>query len=466
MRGIAVACPYEGASYVAVSFSVGLDEPIAAATAFGRKSRQSRFTAHASTIAHLAEHVVATLTCATEPDQETAIGILRATGISHNASTSAWETCFHAAGTTHDLELTWIPMLFAAIHAPNISLECVETERSAALDEMYAVRAACSVTDGKLDAHIASVEAAGSWQTRVDDDIAFLEGESARRIADTIGAFIAEFYCSARMHITVASEDADTLLRAARRSAAPTQVRSVLPRSVYPWTNWQPGSVSVIPGSAGDTTRVRFYASVNVSSDPMSVLASACAAWCVSETLFVQLRVRSNAVYSVHAALDLRAVTNEERDGEHDAAIVVATVCTHDKAPLVARAIRDALFSISPELVRDWARARALRIQLEPRDPVSIGERAREVSVAATNDPVARADRLALVESVTHADVAAAVSRTRYRVYASSSDAPTVGSLRRAIERALVSAHTTSTSKSRKAKKEKSRPKRPKNESR
>jgi hypothetical protein len=208
----------------------------------------------------------------------------------------------------------------------------------------------------------------------------------------------------------------------------------VLPRAVYKWTNWDPGSVSVIEGSAGDTTRVRFCASVNVSSDPVSVLAASCAAWCVAQTLFVELRVRSNAVYSVHAALDLRAVTNEERDGDHDAAIVVSTVCTHDKAPLVVRCIRDA-FEVTPELVADWARSRAVRVGLEPRDPVTLGERAREVSVAATHDAVTRADRLALIESVTHADVVRATS-AEYRVYASTSDAPP-RALQRAIERAL-----------------------------
>jgi hypothetical protein len=438
MRGIAVSCPCDDSSYVAVSFSVGLDE-----------------RASASTIAHLAEHVVATLTCAASPEQETALGILRSTGISNNASTSAYETCFFAAGTTDDLERTWIPMLGAAIASPNLGARCVETERSAALDEMYAVRASCAVTDGKLDTYVASVEAPGSWQTRVDDDIAYLERESTERVAAAIGAFIAEYYCSARMHVTVASADADRLLSAVRRfvlprpsglreprpsglgaglRADPEDRGAVLPRAVYKWTNWDPGSVSVIEGSAGDTTRVRFCASVNVSSDPVSVLAASCAAWCVAQTLFVELRVRSNAVYSVHAALDLRAVTNEERDGDHDAAIVVSTVCTHDKAPLVVRCIRDA-FDVTPELVADWARSRAVRVGLEPRDPVTLGERAREVSVAATHDAVTRADRLALIESVTHADVVRATS-TEYRVYASTSDAPP-RALQRAIERAL-----------------------------
>jgi predicted Zn-dependent peptidase len=425
MRGIAVSCPCDDSSYVAVSFSVGLDEP----------NRVS-----ASTIAHLAEHVVATLTCAASPEQETALGILRSTGISHNASTSAYETCFFAAGTTDDLERTWIPMLGAAIASPNLGARCVETERSAALDEMYAVRASCAVTDGKLDTYVASVEAPGSWQTRVDDDIAYLERESTERVAAAIGAFIAEYYCSARMHVTVASADADRLLSAVRRFVLPRPSghredrKPVLPRAVYKWTNWDPGSVSVIEGSAGDTTRVRFCASVNVSSDPVSVLAASCAAWCVAQTLFVELRVRSNAVYSVHAALDLRAVTNEERDGDHDAAIVVSTVCTHDKAPLVMRCIRDA-FDVTPELVADWARSRAVRVGLEPRDPVTLGERAREVSVAATHDAVTRADRLALIESVTHADVVRATS-AEYRVYASTSDAPP-RALQRAIERAL-----------------------------
>jgi hypothetical protein len=265
----------------------------------------------------LAEHVVATLTCAASPEQETALGILRSTGISHNASTSAYETCFFAAGTTDDLERTWIPMLGAAIASPNLGARCVETERSAALDEMYAVRASCAVTDGKLDTYVASVEAPGSWQTRVDDDIAYLERESTERVAAAIGAFIAEYYCSARMHVTVASADADRLLNAVRRFVLPRPSglgaglredrKPVLPRAVYKWTNWEPGSVSVIEGSAGDTTRVRFCASVNVSSDPVSVLAASCAAWCVAQMLFVELRVRSNAVYSVHAALDLRA---------------------------------------------------------------------------------------------------------------------------------------------------------------
>jgi hypothetical protein len=429
MRGIAVSCPCDDSSYVAVSFSVGLDEPLA-----------TRHRASASTIAHLAEHVVATLTCAASPEQETALGILRSTGISHNASTSAYETCFFAAGTTDDLERTWIPMLGAAIASPNLGARCVETERSAALDEMYAVRASCAVTDGKLDTYVASVEAPGSWQTRVDDDIAYLERESTERVAAAIGAFIAEYYCSARMHVTVASADADRLLSTVRRFVLPRPSglredrKAVLPRAVYKWTSWDPGSVSVIEGSAGDTTRVRFCASVNVSSDPVSVLAASCAAWCVAQTLFVELRVRSNAVYSVHAALDLRAVTNEERDGDHDAAIVVSTVCTHDKAPLVVRCIRDA-FEVTPELVADWARSRAVRVGLEPRDPVTLGERAREVSVAATHDAVTRADRLALIESVTHADVVRATS-AEYRVYASTSDAPP-RALQRAIERAL-----------------------------
>lgn len=432
MRGIAVSCPCDDSSYVAVSFSVGLDEPLA-----------TRLRASASTIAHLAEHVVATLTCAASPEQETALGILRSTGISHNASTSAYETCFFAAGTTDDLERTWIPMLGAAIASPNLGARCVETERSAALDEMYAVRASCAVTDGKLDTYVASVEAPGSWQTRVDDDIAYLERESTERVAAAIGAFIAEYYCSARMHVTVASADADRLLSAVRRLVLPRPLglredrqdrKAVLPRAVYKWTNWEPGSVSVIEGSAGDTTRVRFCASVNVSSDPVSVLAASCAAWCVAQTLFVELRVRSNAVYSVHAALDMRAVTNEERDGDHDAAIVVSTVCTHDKAPLVVRCIRDA-FDVGPELVADWARSRAVRVGLEPRDPVTLGERAREVSVAATHDAVTRADRLALIESVTHSDVVRATSAD-YRVYASTSDAPP-RALKRAIERAL-----------------------------
>ena len=397
----------------------------------------------------MAEHVVATLTSAASPEQETALGIVRSTGISHNASTSAYETCFFASGTTDDLERTWIPMLGAAIGSPNLTARCVETERSAALDEMYGVRASCAVTDGKLDTYIASVEAPGSWQTRVDEDIAYLESESTERVADAIGAFIAEYYCPARMHVTVASADADRLLSAVRRFVLPSLTRrpgalgraAVLPRSVYKWTNWEPGSVSVIAGSAGDTTRVRFCASVAVSSDPVSVLAASCAAWCVSQTLFVELRVRSNAVYSVHAALDVRAVTNEERDGDHDAAIVVSTVCTHDKAPLVVRCIRDA-FDVSPELVRDWARSRAVRVGLEPRDPVTLGERAREVSVAATNDAVTRADRLALIESVTHADVVRATSAA-YRVYASTSDAPP-RALQRAIERALGHQHRAS----------------------
>ena len=438
MRGIAVSCPCDESSYVAVSFSVGLDEPLDAVTS---KLRGRAHRVSASTIAHLAEHIVATLTCASSPEQETALGIVRSTGISQNASTSAHETCFFASGATDDLERTWIPMLGAAIGSPNLTARCVETERSAALDEMYGVRASCAVTDGKLDTYVASVEAPGSWQTRVDDDIAYLESESTERVADAIGAFIAEYYCPARMHVTVASADADRLLSAVRRFVLPSTRRpgalgraAVLPRSVYKWTSWDPGSVSVIAGSAGDTTRVRFCASVAVSSDPVSVLAASCAAWCVSQTLFVELRVRSNAVYSVHAALDVRAVTNEERDGDHDAAIVVSTVCTHDKAPLVVRCIRDA-FDVSPELVRDWARSRAVRVGLEPRDPVTLGERAREVSVAATNDAVTRADRLALIESVTHADVVRATT-SEYRVYASTSDA-SPHALQRAIERAL-----------------------------
>ena len=446
MRGIAVSCPCDDSSYVAVSFSVGLDEPLA-----------TRLRASASTIAHLAEHVVATLTCAASPEQETALGILRSTGISHNASTSAYETCFFAAGTTDDLERTWIPMLGAAIASPNLGARCVETERSAALDEMYAVRASCAVTDGKLDTYVASVEAPGSWQTRVDDDIAYLERESTERVAAAIGAFIAEYYCSARMHVTVASADADRLLSAVRRLVLPRPLglredrqdrKAGLPRAVYKWTNWEPGSVSVIEGSAGDTTRVRFCASVNVCSDPVSVLAASCAAWCVAQTLFVELRVRSNAVYSVHAALDMRAVTNEERDGDHDAAIVVSTVCTHDKAPLVVRCIRDAV-DVGPELVADWARSRAVRVGLEPRDPVTLGERAREVSVAATHDAVTRTDRLALIESVTHADVVRATS-AEYRVYASTSDAPP-RALKRAIERALGSSRPSRASRASRA---------------
>lgn len=447
MRGIAVSCPCDDSSYVAVSFSVGLDEPLATT-----KSHRSTVRAYASTIAHLAEHVVATLTCAASPEQETALGILRSTGISHNASTSAYDTCFFAAGTTDDLERTWIPMLGAAIGSPNLGARCVETERSAALDEMYGVRASCAVTEGKLDTYIASVEAPGSWQTRVDDDIAYLERESTERVAYAIGAFIAEYYCSARMHVTVASADPDRLLSAVRRFVLPSArlgalglVAAVLPRSVYKWTNWEPGAVSVIAGSEGDTTRVRFCTSVNVCSDPVSVLAASCAAWCVAQTLFVELRVRSNAVYSVHAALDMRAVTNEERDGDHDAAIVVSTVCTHDKAPLVARAIRDA-FDVAPELVADWARSRAVRVGLEPRDPVTLGERAREVSFAATHDAVTRAERLALLESVTHADVVAATS-AGYRVYASTSDSPSPRALQRAIERALGHQRTSRASR-------------------
>ena len=55
---------------------------------------------------------------------------------------------------------------------------------------MYAVRASCAVTDGKLDTYVASVEAPRSWQTRVDDDIAYLERESTERVAAAIGAFI------------------------------------------------------------------------------------------------------------------------------------------------------------------------------------------------------------------------------------------------------------------------------------
>jgi hypothetical protein len=85
--------------------------------------------------------------------------------------------------------------------------------------------------------------------------------------------------------------------------------------------------------------------------------------------------------------------------------------------------------------VADWARSRAVRVGLEPRDPVTLGERAREVSVAATHDAVTRADRLALIESVTHSDVVRATS-AEYRVYASTSDAPP-RALQRAIERAL-----------------------------
>ena len=272
MRGIAVSCPCDESSYVAVSFSVGLDEPL---DAVASKPRGRAHRVSASTIAHLAEHVVATLTCASSPEQETALGIVRSTGISQNASTSAYETCFFASGATDDLERTWIPMLGAAIGSPNLGARCVETERSAALDEMYGVRASCAVTDGKLDTYIASVEAPGSWQTRVDDDIAYLESESTERVADAIGAFIAEYYCPARMHVTVASADADRLLSAVRRFVLPSTRRpgalgraAVLPRSVYKWTSWDPGSVSVIAGSAGDTTRVRFCASVNVSRAP------------------------------------------------------------------------------------------------------------------------------------------------------------------------------------------------------
>ena len=453
MRGIAIECACE-AAYIAVSFSVGLDEPLYNSTkgktnasrprrgkgSRGRSSAAPRGAA--STIAHLAEHVVATLTSATETDTEAALGIVRATGMRHNAETSESETCFHAAGSADDLERVWVPRLFEAIRNPNLTVECVETERSAALDEMYAFRARTAASDGKLDVHIASVEAPGSWLTRVDEDIHFLENESAARIGAMIGAFIEEYYVPARMHVTVVGSDTGPLLERARRpTRRPTRPRQTepacLPRAVFPWTSWRAGAVSVIAGSEGDTTRVRFCNSCVVSSDPASVLAAECAAWCVAELLFVELRVRSNAIYSVHASLEMRAVTNEERDGDHDAAIVVATVCTHDKAPLVARAMRDAFGAISPRLVRDWARARRVRIELESRAADAIGERARAVSFAATNDPIARKDRLALIDAVTPDAVRASGAGT-YRVYASTADASKPSSVRRAIERALA----------------------------
>ena len=455
MRGIAIECACE-AAYIAVSFSVGLDEPLYNSTKSNasRPSRRRRGKGNssrssagplaprgaASTIAHLAEHVVATLTSATETDTEAALGIVRATGIRHNAETSASETCFHAAGSADDLERIWLPRLFEAIRTPNLTAECVETERSAALDEMYAFRARAAVSDGKLDAHIASVEAQGSWLTRVDEDIQFLENESADRIGAMIGAFIQEYYVPARMHVTVVGNDTGSLLERARAGHSTTRPRQTLrPRAVFPWTNWRAGAVSVIAGSEGDTTRVRFCNSCVVSSDPASVLAAECAAWCVAELLFVELRVRSNAIYSVHASLEMRAVTNEERDGDHDAAIVVATVCTHDKAPLVACAMRDAFGAISPKLVRDWARARRVSIDLESRAANAIGERAREVSFAATNDPISRRDRLELIDAVTHDAARASVAGAgAYRVYASTADASKPSSVRRAIERALA----------------------------
>jgi hypothetical protein len=179
---------------------------------------------------------------------------------------------------------------------------------------------------------------------------------------------------------------------------------ALLPRAIYTG-EYQDGAVSVIAGSEGDTTRVRFLQSVAITSDPVTVYAATCAAWCASELLFVALRVRANAVYSVHAALSMRAVNCAERDGEHDASIVVATVCTHDKAAHVVRVVRDTMRDIGPEIVADWRRAAVVAIRSESRGAVSLGQRARHVSVGATGEPLSRSDRIALVESVTYEDV-------------------------------------------------------------
>jgi predicted Zn-dependent peptidase len=437
MRGVEVECACETA-YVGISFSVGLDEPLERAS---RKRRRSAdpMHGHASTIAHLAEHVVATLTSADDPDAEGALDALRSTGLLHNAETSSEETCFFAAGMARDIEDTWIPRMFAAIFAPNVSDACVETERSAALDEMYGVRSSLSVTDGRLDAHIARVEALGSWMTRVDDDIAFLERESARRIGEAIAAFMRTYYVSSRMHVTVVGSDPRSLMRCVQRAAARMggPVEAVLPRAVYEGRDWTAGAVSVTEGSDGDTTRVRFMASVAVTSDPRSVAAAECAAWCAAEELFVELRVRSRSVYSVHAALHMRAVTSAERDGEHDAAIVVSTVCTHDKAPLVVSIIRDVLArGPTPRLVSCWKRARTVAIRREPKTPLGIGELTRRSCVGGTLDPITRSARAALVESVQYGDARAAATGD-YRVYASTGDADRAH-VKRAIRRALA----------------------------
>jgi predicted Zn-dependent protease len=88
---------------------------------------------------------------------------------------------------------------------------------------------------------------------------------------------------------------------------------------------------------------------------------------------------------------------------------------------------------------------------------VTLGERAREVSVAATHDAVTRTDRLALIESVTHADVVRATS-AEYRVYASTSDAPP-RALQRAIERALGASRSSRSSRPASKKKNKKKQK-------
>ena len=505
MRGIAVQCSCETA-YVAVSFSVGLDEPLDSDfedregrggredrdDRGGRRDRRpsprpraksrrkrSKMDARASTIAHLAEHVIATLTSAkgasagpsgpsgssapqgpsssssaestesseaveaaqaeveaveaaqaevesveaAQAEVEAVLAALRSTGIVQNAETSGSETCFHASGMPRDLALVWIPLLFSAIRDPNLSSRCVETERSAALDEMYGVRASASVTDGLLETHIERTEAYGSWPTRVDEDIRYLEREKTALVGAAIGAFIRTFYVPERMHVTVVGPDPELLLQTVRLAASAAfgpegaigaigAVASAdssgpgvaLPRAIYTG-EYQDGAVSVIAGSEGDTTRVRFLQSVAITSDPVTVYAATCAAWCASELLFVALRVRANAVYSVHAALSMRAVNCVERDGEHDASIVVATVCTHDKAAHVVRVVRDTMRDIGPEIVADWRRAAVVAIRSESRGAVALGERARHVSVGATGEPLARSDRIALIESVTYEDV-------------------------------------------------------------
>jgi hypothetical protein len=507
MRGIAVQCACETA-YIAVSFSVGLDEPLAPIEArparpvrpvrpvgarkkSGKarranskrasgpagsyaKKKNERAMPRASTVAHLAEHVIATLTSAvglaghgpieagksfeSVESVEAVLAALRSTGIVHNAETSGSETCFHASGMPRDLARIWIPLLFAAIRDPNLGSRCVETERSAALDEMYGVRAGASVTDGLLETHIERTEASGSWPTRFDEDIGYLEREKTARVGAAIGAFIRTFYVTERMHVTVVGPDPELLLQTVRLAADAAYgpdgsdgpcsgaCNSVLPRAIYTG-EYHDGAVSVIAGSEGDTTRVRFLQSVAISSDPVTVFAATCAAWCATELLFVALRVRANAVYSVHAALSMRAVTDAERDGEHDASIVVATVCTHDKAPHVVRVVRDTLRDIGPEIVADWRRAAVVAIKRESRGPVQLGERARRVSVGATSDPLSRSDRIALIESVTYEHVrdvlrgpdgrkGGADKRSGYRVYASTGDtSPT--RLRRAVSRGI-----------------------------
>jgi predicted Zn-dependent peptidase len=444
MRGVEVACACETA-YVGISFSVGLDEPLERSFKKRTRQRSPRGSTgpamSGSAIAHLAEHVVATLTSSADQDNEAALHAVRSTGLVQNAETTAHETCFYVFGMPRDIEETWIPRIFAAIRDPNVSDACVETERSAALDETYGLRANLAVTGGKLDEHIAHVEATGSWITRVDRDIAFLEREQVRRIGDAIGSFIRKYYVQARMHVTVVGSDPRTTMRAVRRAAArigaDAAEDAVLPRAVYAGRGWRGGSVSVIDGSEGDTTRVRIIASMRVTAHPLSVAAVECAAWCAKEALFVELRVRSRSVYSVHAELILRAVTSAERNGDHDASISVGTVCTADKAPLVARAILDALArGPTAQLVEDWRRAVTVSIRRESKTPLSIGERVRAVCVGATLDPIARADRLALVESVTHA-AACAAATGEYRVYASTGDADRT-QLKRAMRRALA----------------------------